>query len=126
MPVAFDYDRDSGLVRTTAEGLVTEEDWVRHVRALERAGLLEVRQLLDARRIIYNASSDEVRRLASFVRAYRGRRGTVRTAFVATEPHVYGLARMYGAMTMEVDPGFAVFDDLGAAEAWLQGNGEGD
>ncbi len=126
MPVAFDYDEISGLVRTTAEGVVTAEDWVRHVRALEKAGLLEVRQLLDARNIVYNATSDEVKRLASLVRAYRGRRGTVRTAFVATEPHVYGLARMYGVMTTDADPGFAVFDDLGAAEAWLKGNGEGD
>lgn len=126
MPVAFVLDEISGLVRTTAAGLVTEEDWVRHIRAIERAGLLDVRQLVDARGIVYDATAEEIRRLAEFMSAYRGRRGKVRTAFVASEPHIYGLARMYGAMAAEHDPGFAVFDDLAEAEQWLNANGHHD
>jgi len=44
-----------------------------------------------------------------------------RTALVVSTPVDFGTARMHGALAQKVDPDFAVFRDLGEAEAWLRG-----
>ncbi len=44
-----------------------------------------------------------------------------RSALVVSTPVDFGMARMYGTLAQKVDPDFAVFRDLGEAEAWRQG-----
>ncbi|HKW90259.1 MAG TPA: methyltransferase domain-containing protein [Methylomirabilota bacterium] len=122
MPFTFELDPAAGVVRTTAHGLIRYEDLATHVRALLDAGLARIPQLIDARHAEHDLSADDMRRLAGLVGDLHAPAGVSRrTALVVTALVDYGMARMYGTLAQKVQPDFAVFRDLGEAEAWLLG-----
>jgi hypothetical protein len=105
MPFTYVFDAATNIVRTIAQGLIRFDDLAAHLQALIDAGVARVPQLIDAR--------------DSHLQAARG--FSHRTALVVSTPVDFGMARMYGALARKVDPDFAVFRDLGEAEAWRQG-----
>ena len=86
------------------------------------AGLAHLPQLIDAREAQHELSVADMRRLVDLVEKAPGGASPRRTALVVTNMVDYGMARMYGALAAETDPGFAVFQDLAEAEAWLAGS----
>ena len=100
-------------------GIITAADFSAHVRARAEAGLLGHPQFVDARDARLELTTDDIRAIAALVGKYRGSAGMARTAFVAQQDFAYGMARMYAALGVRHDPGFAVFRTLSEAEAWL-------
>lgn len=116
--IAFSVDA-AGVVHTTMRGVLTAADFAAHVRARAEAGLLSAPQLVDARDAHFPVTTQEIRALAALVGKHRGGTAIARTAFVAPQDFAYGLARMYAALGVRDDPGFAVFRTMHEAEAWL-------
>ena len=84
-------------------------------------GLARVPQLIDAREAQHDLPVGDIRRLVELVSRLQATHGSShRTALVVSTPVDFGMARMDGALAQKVDPGFAVFRDLGEAEAWLR------
>ena len=110
----------NGVVRTTMRGAVTAGDLEAHVRARAGARLLGAPQLVDARGAQLRSVHGDVRSLAALVGRLRATAGAARTAFVVQQDFAYGMARMYAALGVRDDPGFAVFRTLEEAEEWLK------
>ncbi len=120
MPFTYELDRTAGVVRTTAHGVIRFDDIASNVRALLDAGLARMPQLIDARHAEHDLSADDMRRVAELVRGLHAPTGVSRrTALVVATLVDYGMGRMYGSLAQKVQPDFAVFRDLGEAEAWL-------
>ena len=117
--ITFSVDAE-GIVRTTMRGTITAADLAAHVRARASAQLLTSPQLIDARDAQLDLTTEDVRSLAALVGQLRSTGGTARTAFVAQQDFAYGMARMYAALGVRYDPGFAVFRSLDEAESWLR------
>ena len=121
MPFTYMFDRAADIVRTTAHGLVRFDDLAAHLQALVDAGLARAPQLIDARDAQHDLPASDIRRLVELVSYLQAVHGfSHRTALVVSTAVDFGMARMYGALAQKVDPDFAVFRDLTAAEAWLQ------
>ena len=121
MPLVFDLDESRALVRTTADGVVNDEDMIRHVRALAevhqkcpyKAELIDLRQI-----VIGEVTGEAVRQTAEIVSSSPGLR-TVDMAFVATEDVVFGLSRMFEMLQVGHEGRIRVFRDMESAEEWL-------
>lgn len=100
-------------------GVVTSDDLLAHIRARSEAGILGHPQLVDAREVQLELTTGDIRSIASLVGKLRSGSGMSRTAFVAQQDFAYGMARMYAALGVRDDPGFAVFRTMAEAEAWL-------
>ena len=117
--ITFSVDAE-GIVRTTMRGVIGAAALAAHVRARAGAQLLNSPQLVDARDAQLDLSTEDVRSLAALVGQLRSTGGTSRTAFVAQQDFAYGMARMYAALGVRDDPGFAVFRSLDEAKSWLR------
>ncbi|HEU4828424.1 MAG TPA: hypothetical protein VFT04_04440 [Gemmatimonadales bacterium] len=106
-------------MRTTMRGVITAGDFAAHVRARAEAGVLGHPQIVDARDAQLQLTTGDIRAIAALVGKLRGTARMARTAFVAQQDFAYGMARMYAALGVREDPGFAVFRTLGEAETWL-------
>ena len=122
MPFTYVFDAATNTVRTTAHGVVRFDDLAAHLQALTDAGLARAPQLIDARDAQHDLPASDIRRLVELVSDLQAAHGfSRRTALVVSTPMDFGMARMYGGLAQKVDPDFAVFRDLGEAEAWLRG-----
>jgi len=121
MPFTYVFDSAARVVRTSARGVIRIEDLASHLQSLAQAGLAHVPQLIDAREAQHELSVSDMRRLVELVEKVPGGESPRRTALVVMSMVDYGMARMYGALAAETDPGFAVFQDLAEAETWLAG-----
>lgn len=122
MPFTYVFDPAARIVRTLGHGLIRFDDIAAHLQALVDAGLAHVPQLIDSRAAEHDLSMSDMRRLAELVGKVPAAEGAPRrTALVVTIMVDYGMARMYGGLSAETDSGFAVFQDLAEAEAWLTG-----
>ena len=64
MPVTFRYDERSGIVLTTAKGIVSFEDLMSHIEAKAHMDLSGAAELFDARDLTLDLSLAQMRRLA--------------------------------------------------------------
>jgi hypothetical protein len=124
MAIAMEFDTTSKRLRTTATGEVTLADLLRHIDNEERAAHLGAPELFDARDATTSLTALEVRRLADVMRSYAKRQAIGPTALVTRNDVVFGMARMYGILSNDFDPRFAVFRNLTDAERWLDVGGE--
>lgn len=120
MPLAYAIDESRGLVISTASGVVTFEEIVSHQdRLLSDPGFsTDFDQLLDCRRVgTIELTSDQAQQVAT--RRLFSRNS--RRALVASQPVVFGVARMLQAYNeASARPSRpAVFYDLAAALKWL-------
>jgi hypothetical protein len=121
VPFTYVLDPATRVVRTTARGLIRLEDLASHLQSLVEAGLAHAPQLIDAREAQHELSGADMHRLVELVGKVPGEASKRRTALVVASMVDYGMARMYSALAADSDPGFAVFQDLAEAEAWLAG-----
>ncbi len=119
MPVTYRIDVAAGIVYSEAHGRVTDDDLVDHQSRLQSDPDFrpDLRQLFDFRGVeAVEVTTHGIRRLAERQRFGPGSK----RAFVTSREVVYGLARMYQAMT-DPAPGLVeIFrDDMDQARKWL-------
>ncbi len=121
MAFTYVFDPVDRVVRATADGIIRLDDIAAYLQALVDAGLIGMPQLIDTRTARHELTTADTHRLVALVKTVKAPvERTVRTALVVTAPADYGMARMYGSLAEEADPGFAVFRDLAEAEAWVR------
>jgi hypothetical protein len=106
-------------VLTRAEGLLTFADLVAHVDAERRDRSPSYQELFDATGATTDLTAEQVQ--AMVLRAYQmfQKEPIGETAIVATEPVVFGLARMYAIQCEQLGPPVEVFRTVAEAEQWL-------
>lgn len=123
MPISFLVDPHDQLVRTTYLGLITLVDVTTYVRALVDQGLLKRAQLIDARQATLGFSPEDTRILAELMKTLRGKHGSAPVAFVAGDAPSYYTAESYQDLGAGGNPSFAVFEEVAAAEMWIELSG---
>ena len=124
MPIVMEFDTASSRLRTTATGELTLADLLGHIDNEERAAHLGAPELFDARDATTNLAAPEVRRLVDVMRSYAKQQAIGPTALVTRNDVVFGMARMYGILSNDFDPRFAVFRNMTDAERWLEAGAE--
>ena len=115
----FQVDRRSRTVRSKARGVIRIDALVEHVHTLAKEKVFAYPHLIDAREARLRITAGDVRKLVDRIETLRKIHGTARTAFVTRYPADFGMMRMYGTLSEECDPGFAVFREIGEAENWI-------
>ncbi|MGD8242812.1 MAG: hypothetical protein PVF59_08305 [Desulfobacterales bacterium] len=118
MPIASTIDRSLRVVFTTADTVLTDQDWMRHHERLRNHPTLEADsdQLLDFRSVEACRLTPEVIRITSVQSIFRP---PSRQAFVAVNNLTFGMCRMYEMLCSHHDLRIEVFRDLQAANEWL-------
>jgi proline iminopeptidase len=123
MPITYQIDKGSGIVRAVARGDVGLEEERRCLEAFLRDpdhkpgfGIL-----LDNRERGLPSSSDQVRGMAEAFDAHREKVGEARMAIVVSREVSLGLARMFALLTEDASIHTEAFRDINEAEAWLRG-----
>jgi len=121
MPIDYRIDSTLGAVFTVATGVLTDQDLLQHKRRLLEdprfhAGLAELSDVRNIDRL--DVTPDGIRRFAQQDAAAAGL-GDYRLAIVASEPVVFGMARMYQAHTADALSNVMVFRTVSEARAWL-------
>jgi hypothetical protein len=126
MPVAYTYDEEQGLLTTTFEGAVTDDELEQHVREVSgdpRVGP-GVRELIDLRAVTkVKVTVKGLRYVIANDRKFADKFKDERQAVVTTNDLIYGMARMYQMMS-NVNAGpstIKIFREYDAAMTWLMG-----
>lgn len=125
--IEFSIDSERGLVCTRISGALLDSDPAAYLSSvLEHpdyrvgmAGLVRCEQVQ-----LGAFSTQGVRRLVEFSRQAEQRLAVSRVAVVASQPAVFGLARMYQLLRSPPYE-FAVFRDAVEARRWLDGDPAG-
>ncbi len=121
MPVTYEIDHTTGIIRTKCFGRVVLEDVLDHFRTLqcdpECPERLDV--LLDLSASESAASSGQLRTVAHAIAAIRDRVTFDACAIVAPTDLLFGIARMFEVFAQEHFRATHVFRSARDAEAWL-------
>ena len=121
MPIRFILDpKHELLLLTTAEGLVTFEEILKHIDMEAGEILLRHRELFDARTATTNLTADQVRQIVARLHTvmHSGLFGPV--AVVTTDDVFFGMARMMGMFSEARNgPQVAAFRTYDEALDWL-------
>jgi hypothetical protein len=119
MAMAYALDPERARVYTRAQGLLTYARLCAHLYDGERSRLAGYDELFDATGADTDLTAEQVRSL--FLRASQMlQKGPIgATAIVATNPVVFGMARMYGLLCHGAGVPVAVFRTVAEAEQWL-------
>lgn len=114
--------RTDGVLFTEGSGVVTEMDFMSHLRSHVEdpelhAGMDEVLDLRGVTKV--ELSSDALRRIIAFEKHHLGPFRSARIAIVAPEDVQYGIGRMYQTLTEDTGTAVEVFRALRMAEDWL-------
>src|SRR4051812_48015970 len=112
MPVAYRIDAHSGVVLTTATGIVTFQQLAQHIAAKSEEGYAAKAELFDARDITLDLSVLELKELAERAKAVLDPQAPGQIAVVTNSGFVYGLARTYAELSRADNPHFEVFSDV--------------
>ena len=122
MPISYSIDHQRNLVRTAATGILTDEDVLRHKRALMadpqfKAGM---RELSDVRAIEdLRVTPAGVRSMVAVDGVSADKLAAYRLAIVASGDTTFGMARMCQLMTAANVRHVGVFRSLAEAAGWL-------
>lgn len=120
MPIEFRYDQRSGILFTTAKGVVSFSDVLNHIKREADAGDLACKELFDATEATTDMSSDEIQTLAESVRQRLGHDGFGPTAIVTIDDVFFGMSRMLEILSdFHHGPEFGVFRKANEALEWL-------
>ena len=122
MPIDYRIDTKLGVIFTSANGVLTDQDLLQHKRRLLedpqfRAGLAELSDVRNVDRL--DVTPEGIRRFAQQDAADATTLGDYKLAIVASEPVVFGMARMYQARTSEALSNVMVFRTVSEARVWL-------
>ena len=119
MSVSFRVDRERGIVRGTAEGVVGADDLIRYVDDLADSDAVErdMPRLIDLQHTFLDVTADDCWQIVNRVR-HRGL-GPTRLAIVVSDDHSHSIARMYATIAINAHLHAEVFYDVEQAERWL-------
>ncbi len=121
MPFEHEIDKKNGILCKHGTGEVSDEDFRAQLVAEAndpsfRPGLLKI---ADYQHLKPSWGSEGVRRIAATVRELEDRIGDTRWAIVSNNNVVYGLTRMFIAVTEGSRVEVGVFRDIQDARTWL-------
>jgi hypothetical protein len=123
LPIRYEIDPSARHLEVVLEGRVTPDEYLAHVAELAAASLLGYSRLVDARDADFPITTADVDRTMALFAHMRAEHGHARTAFVVSNPALYGMLRMYQIRNEGADPGFGVFRAMEEARAWISGHG---
>lgn len=94
MPIEFRFDKRSGILVTTATGVVSYADVLNHIRREAEAGDLACKELFDATEATTDMTTAEIQTVADAVRQRLGSDGFGPTAIVTISDVFFGMSRM--------------------------------
>ena len=125
MPISYEMDRESAIVRVTAIGDITLEE--------ERKCFEEILSepehcpgcsiLLDNRERGEPASTEHVKGMAQAFHDHQDDVGYARLAILVAKEVSFGLGRMFSTLTEHLPLEASVFRDIDEAETWLRSGG---
>lgn len=119
MAISWTIDPDFESVAVLAEGAVTRPDVEAYLQAMEAAGALGYRKLIDARGASVGMTDADMMAVGVRLRSYHG--GAVGAlAIVLSRDAVDAVARILGILAAADRP-MRLFTSLRAAERWLEG-----
>jgi hypothetical protein len=122
MGVTISYDPSSDLTILKAEGVSGYEDFKQAVEHFYKSGDFNLSGpvLCDLRRVVVGMfTSEEIHKLAEMVVQFEKYRGSGKTAIVAQQDIVFGLARMFEQFTGSRSDTIRVFREVQQAHLWL-------
>jgi hypothetical protein len=120
MPIEYVLDHARQRLTIIGRDPVGEPDVVEWLERQAVEGAWAYGTLVDLRLVTWNPTTEEARRFLGRVgtlSATHGRRGPV--AIVATQPVLFGMSRMYGALSDQTAGHVRAFYELAEAEHWL-------
>ena len=122
MPISYVIDPPRNLIRTTATGVLTDEEVLSHKGAMAadpacRPGMLELSDVRSVSQLMVTASG--IQAMVAVDAEHGPALSGHRLAIVASKDVVFGMARMYQNMTGDNVSGVGVFRDIPAAAEWL-------
>ena len=119
MPIRRRLDSEKNLLRTTITGDVTFDELRDHLSAVHAMKGAGMRELIDTRGATPAFSARELPKLAEFgQQLFADGRMAPRAVVVSGVIH-FGIARLFASLTAPWVK-VSVFDDLAAAEAWIE------
>ena len=122
LPISYRIDREQNVVRTTASGILTDEDVLSHKRALlnDPAFTVDLCELSDVRAVTdLRVTPAGVRAMVSLDAAQAVKLHAYRLAIVTEQEAVFGMARMYQTLTERNVSHVGVFKSYHEAATWL-------
>jgi hypothetical protein len=121
VPIIYEIDAATPLIRTRCIGPVTLADVFEHFRVLgaDPAVPEQVNVLLDLREMTSEPQSHQIRAAAAEVIDLKGRVQWGVCAVVAASELLYGMSRVFGVFSQEAFRESRVFRELSEAEVWL-------
>lgn len=120
MPITFTVNHTNRTVYTIAAGDLSADDFASNIDTLVKQGLFAYSQLIDARNANMTLSLSDVKSMVQLIGELRKIYGAASVAFIAPNPFVFGMLRMYMTLTEKTDSGFNVFYDMKSATEWLE------
>lgn len=122
MSITYKIDERSGIILTTARGVLTEEDLINHKKSMAsnpklKPGMAELSDVRGVSRV--DISPAGMKKLVAIDAAHSDLLKDYRLAIVASDDLVYGLGRMYEMMTAGNNPNVQVFRTFDEAMQWL-------
>ena len=122
MPISYRIDREQNVVRTTASGILSDEDVLSHKRALvdDPAFAVGMCELSDVRAVTeLQVTAAGVRAMVSLEATQAVTLKAHKLAIVTGQAAVFGMARMYQTLTEGNVSHVGVFNSYEEAATWL-------
>jgi hypothetical protein len=121
MPIRFSYDQERRILFTTAEGVLSLAEILRHLDEEGSARALGYKEIIDACTAKTNLTVEEVRQLERRLEALMRACPFGPTAIISTNDVVYGMFRMLSTLSeLRSGPKIGVFRSAEDGLAWLQ------
>lgn len=120
MPISFRLQEPSGIVYSTASGIVSCDEVMLHLDAMLAADVLARPEIFDARNVTLDLSVHDLQAIGDKIQSVM--RGTPQAALaLVTNNHfVRSLGETYGQLTRDHGRPFGIFPSIAAAEEWMQ------
>jgi hypothetical protein len=119
MGITYVVDHARRRVLTRADGVITFADITAHIDAETGDRPASYQELFDATGTTTDLTAEQVQTMVQRASQAFQKEPIGETAIVATEPVVFGLARMYAILCEHAGVPVEVFRTVAAAELWL-------
>lgn len=120
MPLRFEIDRETGVIHTTGEAVLTGRDLSEYARRIAAAEATPLREIIDVTAVDdVDFETFELRRAAEWLAANGKNRPGTRIALVGESEGIFGLLRLAEAYRAHPDVESRVFRSREQALRWL-------
>ena len=122
MPMTYSIDSTRLAISTTASGVLTDQDILAHKNKLLsdpdlKPGMVELMNLQGITKA--EVTPDGIKRLAVLDDSDKEALGDFKLAIVVSQDLMFGMARIFEALTTEGPPSVFVSKDVDSAKSWL-------